>query len=65
MRNDNVKKDFRFLNCWVDNVKFKPFVKEIWDKDVNGGAIWIFHQKLKAIANGLNKWSRHEYVDIF
>ncbi|XP_019237808.1 PREDICTED: uncharacterized protein LOC109217962 [Nicotiana attenuata] len=58
VRNENGKKYFRFLNCWVDNVKFKPFVQEIWDKDVNGEAMWIFYQKLKALANGLSRLSR-------
>nr|XP_016446838.1 PREDICTED: uncharacterized protein LOC107771891 [Nicotiana tabacum] len=65
VRQDTDNKYFRFLILWVDNVNFKPYVKGIWDKQVNGSAMWIFHQKLKALCTGLSKWSRQEYGDIF
>ncbi|XP_070041492.1 uncharacterized protein [Nicotiana tomentosiformis] len=65
IRHDTRNKYFRFLNFWVDNVNFKPFVKDIWDKQVNGSAMWVFHQKLKALCTGLSRWSRQEYGDIF
>ncbi|OIT36119.1 hypothetical protein A4A49_27343 [Nicotiana attenuata] len=64
-REDSGKKYFRFLNCWVNNKKFLPLVKEIWDKEVHGKAMWIFHQKLKTLSNALSTWSRQEYGDIF
>ncbi|XP_019244554.1 PREDICTED: uncharacterized protein LOC109224431 [Nicotiana attenuata] len=65
VRQENGTKYFRFLNLWVDTSNFKPFVKEIWDKQVNGSAMWIFHQKLKALSTGLSQWSRQQYGDIF
>ncbi|XP_019264569.1 PREDICTED: uncharacterized protein LOC109242177 [Nicotiana attenuata] len=65
VRQETGNKYFRFLNLWVDNDNFKPFVKGIWDKHVSGSAMWIFHQKLKALCTGLSQWSRQEYGDIF
>ncbi|OIT27219.1 hypothetical protein A4A49_37653 [Nicotiana attenuata] len=58
VRQDNSTKYFRFLNLWVDNANFKPFVKGIWDAKVSGSPMWIFHQKLKALSTGLSQWSR-------
>ncbi|OIT36737.1 putative ribonuclease h protein [Nicotiana attenuata] len=65
VRQETGNKYFRFLNLWVDNDNFKPFVKGIWEKHVSGSAVWIFHQKLKALCTGLSQWSRQEYGDIF
>ncbi|XP_070002509.1 uncharacterized protein LOC142165968 [Nicotiana tabacum] len=65
VRQENCTKYFRFLNLWVDNAKFKLLVKGIWDEQVTGSAMWIFHQKLKALSTGLSQWSRQEYGDIF
>uniref|UniRef100_A0A1U7XE39 Uncharacterized protein LOC104233110 n=1 Tax=Nicotiana sylvestris TaxID=4096 RepID=A0A1U7XE39_NICSY len=64
VRQDTGNKYFRFLNFWIDNVNFKPFVKDIWDKQVNRSVMWVFHQKLKALCTGISKWSRQEYGDI-
>ncbi|XP_019241989.1 PREDICTED: uncharacterized protein LOC109222035, partial [Nicotiana attenuata] len=33
-RQDNGKKYFKFLNCWVDNQSFLPLVSEIWNREV-------------------------------
>ncbi|XP_019236540.1 PREDICTED: uncharacterized protein LOC109216799 [Nicotiana attenuata] len=65
VRQDTSKKYFKFLNCWVENEGFIPMVQEIWNQEVRGNAMWIFHQKLKTVFNALSKWSRHEYGDIF
>ncbi|XP_018633707.1 uncharacterized protein [Nicotiana tomentosiformis] len=65
IRQDTSKKYFKFLNCWVENEGFIPLVHEVWNQEVRGNAMWIVHQKLKAVSNALSKWSRQEYVDIF
>ncbi|XP_075077055.1 uncharacterized protein LOC142163808 [Nicotiana tabacum] len=65
VRQDTSKNYFKFLNCWVENEGFIPLVQEIWNQEVGGNAMWIFHQKLKAVSNALSKWSRQEYGDIF
>ncbi|XP_009623225.2 uncharacterized protein [Nicotiana tomentosiformis] len=65
VRQDTNKKYFKFLNCWVENECFIPLVHEVWNQEVRGNAMWIFHQKLKAVSNALSKWSRQKYGDIF
>nr|XP_009595999.1 uncharacterized protein LOC104091923 [Nicotiana tomentosiformis] len=65
VRQDSIKKYFRFLNCWVKNKSFMPLVQEVWNGPINGSAMWIFHQKLKALSSALSKWSRQKYGDIF
>ncbi|XP_019263896.1 PREDICTED: uncharacterized protein LOC109241590 [Nicotiana attenuata] len=65
VRQENSTKYFKFLNLWVDNPNFKPFIQGIWDNHVTGSPMWIFHQKLKSLSAGLSQWSRQEYGDIF
>ncbi|OIT33793.1 hypothetical protein A4A49_54977 [Nicotiana attenuata] len=43
VRQENGTKYFKFLNLWVDNANFKPFVKEIWDTKAKE-----YEEKLKA-----------------
>ncbi|OIT18976.1 hypothetical protein A4A49_42874 [Nicotiana attenuata] len=64
-RQDNGKKYFKFLNCWVDNQSFLPLVSEIWNREVRGNPMWVFHPKLKALSHALSLWSRKQYGDIF
>nr|XP_004252203.1 uncharacterized protein LOC101264798 [Solanum lycopersicum] len=58
-------KYFRFLNFWVDNPNFMLTVKNCWDRQVEGNAMWKFHQKMKRLAITLSGWSRNEFGDIF
>ncbi|OIT08479.1 hypothetical protein A4A49_00874 [Nicotiana attenuata] len=64
-RQDNGKKYFKFLKCWVDNKSFLPLVSEIWNREVRGNPMWVFHQKLKALSHALSPRSRQQYGDIF
>ncbi|XP_016477581.2 uncharacterized protein LOC107799029 [Nicotiana tabacum] len=65
VRQDNTKKYFRILNCWVKNESFMPLVLEVWSMQVTGSPMWVFHQKHKALSSALSKWSRQQYGDIF
>lgn len=42
-----------------------PSIHKVWIMNVNGNAMWIFHQKLKAITKALSLWSKEQYGDIF
>ncbi|XP_019262748.1 PREDICTED: uncharacterized protein LOC109240551 [Nicotiana attenuata] len=42
IRQDNGKKYFKFLNCWVDNKGFLPLVSEVWNRQAKE-----FEQKVK------------------
>nr|XP_016490751.1 PREDICTED: uncharacterized protein LOC107810475 [Nicotiana tabacum] len=64
-RQDTNKTYFKFLNCWVENEGFIPLVHEVWNEEVRGNPMWIFHQNLKAISNALSKWLRQENGDFF
>ncbi|XP_019252919.1 PREDICTED: uncharacterized protein LOC109231741 [Nicotiana attenuata] len=65
VRLEGAKKYFKFLNCCTENASFLPLVQTVWDKQIQGNAMWIFHQKTKALCSELSKWSRREYGDIF
>ncbi|OIT07895.1 hypothetical protein A4A49_63152, partial [Nicotiana attenuata] len=65
VRPDSAIRYFKFLNCWTENATFLPLVQEVWNKQVCGNPIWIFHQKIKALCAALSKWSRQEYGNIF
>lgn len=65
VRPDNATRYFKFLNCWTENNSFLPLVQEVWNRQVYGNQMWIFHQKIKALCSALSKWSRQEYGDIF
>ncbi|OIT37596.1 hypothetical protein A4A49_19132 [Nicotiana attenuata] len=65
IRQDNGKKYFKFLNCWVDNKGFLPLVSEVWNRQVRAHAMCVFHQKLKILSHAMSQWSRQEYGDIF
>ncbi|OIS96896.1 hypothetical protein A4A49_01939 [Nicotiana attenuata] len=65
VRTDNSIKYFKFLNCWTENDSFLPLVQEVWNIQVSGNPMWVFHQKLKALCSALYKWSRQQYGDIF
>ncbi|XP_070032176.1 uncharacterized protein [Nicotiana tomentosiformis] len=57
VRQDTSKRYFKFLNCGFENENFLPLVQEVWNKEVNGNAMWIFYQRRKALSNALSKWS--------
>nr|XP_009792450.1 PREDICTED: uncharacterized protein LOC104239503 [Nicotiana sylvestris] len=42
-----------------------PLVVEIWNKEVRGNAIWVFHQKMKSPSHALSLWSRQQHGNIF
>ncbi|OIT19367.1 hypothetical protein A4A49_42072, partial [Nicotiana attenuata] len=65
VRTNNSIKYFKFLNCWTENDSFLPLVQEVWNIQVSGNPMWVFHQKLKALCSALYKWSRQQYGDIF
>ncbi|XP_075107128.1 uncharacterized protein LOC142180101 [Nicotiana tabacum] len=65
IRQDNDKRYFKFLRCWVDNDKFMTLVEKVWSREVTSNTMWTFHQKLKALSNARSIWSRQEYRDIF
>ncbi|XP_019242684.1 PREDICTED: uncharacterized protein LOC109222831, partial [Nicotiana attenuata] len=65
VRPEGAKKYFKLLNCWTESASFLPLVQTVWDKQIQGNAMWIFHQKTKALCSELSKWSRREYGDIF
>ncbi|XP_009622344.2 uncharacterized protein [Nicotiana tomentosiformis] len=62
---DQAKKYFRFLDNWTENDSFLSLVQNVWNKRVEGNAMWVFHQKLKALSQALRKWSRIQYGNIF
>ncbi|OIT20579.1 hypothetical protein A4A49_56079, partial [Nicotiana attenuata] len=65
VRPKSSKKYFRFLNCWTDNPTFMPLVQAVWNTQIYGNPMWVFHQKAKILSSELSKWSRQEYGDIF
>nr|XP_009767379.1 PREDICTED: uncharacterized protein LOC104218552 [Nicotiana sylvestris]XP_016449441.1 PREDICTED: uncharacterized protein LOC107774429 [Nicotiana tabacum] len=60
IKQDNGKKYFKFLNCWVDNPGFLPLVSKVCNRKVEGNVMWKFHQKLKTLSHPLSHWSRQE-----
>ncbi|XP_070045641.1 uncharacterized protein [Nicotiana tomentosiformis] len=59
------KRYFKFLNCSVESEKCLPLVEEVWNREVTGNLVWVFHQKLKSLSKALSIWSRQKYGDIF
>ncbi|XP_057444792.1 uncharacterized protein LOC130737039 [Lotus japonicus] len=49
---------FRVINCWLDDPRFAPFVKESWKAiDVQGQGIFIMKEKLKLLKAKLKQWN--------
>nr|XP_016513972.1 PREDICTED: uncharacterized protein LOC107830829 [Nicotiana tabacum] len=65
VRQETTRRYFKFLNYWFENDTCMPLILRVWSMNVNGRAMWIFHQKLKAVTKALSLWSKEQYGDIF
>ncbi|XP_019251079.1 PREDICTED: uncharacterized protein LOC109229996 [Nicotiana attenuata] len=52
-------------NFIQDKTVIKSTSNPSTNKDVRGNAMWVFHQKRKALSHALSLWSRQQYGDIF
>ncbi|XP_055814708.1 uncharacterized protein LOC129884436 [Solanum dulcamara] len=60
----NPIKYFKFLNCWPEQPSFMDLVENCWSRSIEGNPMWIFHMKMKRLANTLSNWSRNQFGDI-
>ncbi|XP_048491131.1 uncharacterized protein LOC125492556 [Beta vulgaris subsp. vulgaris] len=58
------KKPFRFFNMWVYGDGFMEFVKDVWQRPVNGCKMFQVTQKLKIMKAELKKFNREGFSDI-
>lgn len=65
VRQETGKRYFKFPNCLVENDTFMPLIHRVWNMNVNGSAIRIYHQKLKVVTKALSLWSKEQYGGIF
>lgn len=55
-------KPFRFNNCWLDDNRFSPFVKECWNSfDVNGKKAYVIKEKMKLLKEKLRVWNKEVF----
>nr|KYP37357.1 Transposon TX1 uncharacterized [Cajanus cajan] len=58
-------KPFRVLNCWFDNIRFKPFVEDAWGRmEIRGKKCFVLREKLKELKKRLKIWNKVEFGDI-
>ncbi|XP_057453104.1 uncharacterized protein LOC130744964 [Lotus japonicus] len=58
-------KPFRVMNCWFDDVRFKPFVRDTRQKlQVEGWAAYVLKEKLKILKGELKTWNRDVFEDL-
>lgn len=50
---------FKYLNFWTEQEDFMEIVKNNWDEQVQGSAMYTIQQKLKRLAHFLSAWSRN------
>ncbi|XP_047264380.1 uncharacterized protein LOC124896702 [Capsicum annuum] len=65
VRQENITRYFKFLNCWVENSSFLETVSNCWNRECDGNPMWRFHMKMKRLFSTLSTWSKAEYGDIF
>nr|KYP61675.1 Transposon TX1 uncharacterized [Cajanus cajan] len=58
-------KPFRVLNCWFDDIRFKPFVEDAWGRmEIRGKKCFVLKEKLKELKKRLKIWNKEEFGDI-
>ncbi|KAE8731355.1 hypothetical protein F3Y22_tig00002840pilonHSYRG01117 [Hibiscus syriacus] len=57
-------KPFKFFNCWASHGDFKNIVKESWQLEVSGTAMYCLFTKLKRIKLRLKEFNRCHFEDI-
>ncbi|XP_059306288.1 uncharacterized protein LOC132057690 [Lycium ferocissimum] len=61
----SIRKPFKFLKFWTKDHKFMDTVRDNWKADFVGNPFYVYHHKIKKVKQGLVKWSRDTFGDIF
>lgn len=65
LKNEAVKRSFRFQNFWSKHNEFQSIVKKAWSIDCTGDPLRIFSQKLKETKQALSLWNKDTFKNIF
>ena len=57
-------KPFKFLNCWIEDPKFKNIVEKVWSKEIRGCKMYRLVSHLKEAKHCMRELNKRDYSDL-